>query len=122
MFQTHPIPQPQVVHALANLRREWQSAAGESSLLTIRGSVGLILADLVRELGMPAETQIEILGADLFQEVQEKLDSPERMYIGQAAVPAQLPVPDCLSFIKPLNVGVIQNEQASRYLCMCFHR
>jgi len=79
MFQTHPIPQPQVVHALANLRREWQSAAGETSLLTIRGSVGLILADLVRELGMPAETQIEILGADLFQEVQEKLDSPERM-------------------------------------------
>lgn len=79
MFQTPPIPQPQVIHALANFRREWQSAAGNASLLTIQGSVGLILADLVRELGMPAETQIEILGADLFTEVQEKLGSPEQM-------------------------------------------
>ena len=79
MFQTPPIPQPQVIHALANFRREWQSAAGDTSLLTIQGSVGLILADLVRELGLPAETQIEILGADLFTEVQEKLDSPELM-------------------------------------------
>ena len=79
MFQTPPIPQSQVVHVLATLRREWQSAAGDTSLLIIPGSVGLILADLVRELGMPAETQIEILGADLFQEVQEKLDSPKQM-------------------------------------------
>ncbi|MBI5954937.1 MAG: hypothetical protein HY865_25025 [Chloroflexi bacterium] len=79
MFQTPPIPQLQVIHALANFRREWQSAAGSASLLTIQGSVGLILADLVRELGMPAGTQIEILGADLFTEVQEKLGSPEQM-------------------------------------------
>ncbi len=79
MFQTHPIPQPQVVYALASLRREWQSAAGDTSLLTIRGSVGLILADLVRDLGLPAETQIEILGADLFMEVQNELDSHKQM-------------------------------------------
>jgi len=79
MLQTPPNQQLHLIGTLANLRKEWQTAAGNASLLSMRGSVGLILADLVNGLGLPTDIQIEILGADLFQEVQEKLDSPERM-------------------------------------------
>ncbi len=78
MLQTSPNQQPHLVGTLANLRKEWQTAAGNASLLSIRGSVGLILADLVNGLGLPTDIQIEILGADLFQEIQNKLNGSNR--------------------------------------------
>ena len=78
MLQTSPNQQPHLVGALANLRKEWQTAAGNASLLSIRGSVGLILADPVNGLGLPTDIQIEILGADLFQEIQNKLNGSNR--------------------------------------------
>ena len=78
MLQTSPNQHPHLVGALANLRKEWQTAAGNASLLSIRGSVGLILADLVNGLGLPTDIQIEILGADLFQEIQNKLNGSNR--------------------------------------------
>ena len=48
---------------------------GDTSLLSMSGSVGLILADLVKGLDLSTDVQIEILGADLFQEVQNKLNN-----------------------------------------------
>ena len=78
MLQTSLNQQLHLVGALANLRKEWQTAAGNASLLSIRGSVGLILADLVNGLGLPTDIQIEILGADLFQEIQNKLNGSNR--------------------------------------------
>jgi|APIni6443716594_1056825.scaffolds.fasta_scaffold1535803_1 hypothetical protein len=74
MLQTPPFSQPNFIGALANLRKEWQSAAGDTSLLSIPGSVGLILVDLLNGLGMSTDVQIEILGAELFQEVQIKVN------------------------------------------------
>lgn len=74
MLQTPPNLQIHLIGMLTNLRKEWQDAAGSSSLLSTQESVGLILADLVNGLSLPVEVQIEILGAHLFQEIQNKLD------------------------------------------------
>lgn len=70
MLQTIQSPQSHIVNALARVRKEWQDAAQGDSLLSIDGNVGLMLADLVSVLGLPVESQVEILGADLFREVQ----------------------------------------------------
>ncbi len=70
MLQTIQSPQSHIVSALARVRQEWQDAAQGDSLLSIDGNVGLMLADLVSVLGLPVEAQMEILGADLFREVQ----------------------------------------------------
>jgi len=70
MLQTIQSPQSHIVSALARVRQEWQDAAQGDSLLSIDGNVGLMLADLVSVLGLPVESQVEILGADLFREVQ----------------------------------------------------
>lgn len=75
MLQTPPCSQSNFIGAIANLRKEWQTAAGDTSLLSTPGSVGLILADLVKGLDLSTDVQIEILGADLFQEVQNKLNN-----------------------------------------------
>jgi hypothetical protein len=64
-------PQNPVIGPLANLRKEWQAAAGNSSLLHTEGNVGLILADLVKGLDLSADLQAEILGDDLYRELQE---------------------------------------------------
>lgn len=60
-----------VVGPLANLRKEWQAAAGDTSLLQTEGNVGLILADLVKGLDLPTDLQAEVLGDDLYRELQE---------------------------------------------------
>jgi hypothetical protein len=74
MFQSSPTIDPiPIVGALASIRKEWQDAAFGDSLLSIEGNVGLILADLINGLGLPVDVQVEILGADLFREMQDLL-------------------------------------------------
>ena len=47
---THPT-RPQVVSVLSRLRREWQEATEEASLLETNGNIGMILADLINGFG-----------------------------------------------------------------------
>ena len=68
-------PQNPVVGPLANLSKEWQAATGDSSLLNTEGNVGLILADLVNGLDLPTDLQAEVLGDELYRELQELLDA-----------------------------------------------
>jgi hypothetical protein len=61
----------QIVLAIAKLRQEWQEAAldGES-LVQVKGSVGLILADLVKALELSSIECAEALGVELANELQ----------------------------------------------------
>lgn len=78
MLQAIDPPQSHIISALARVRQEWQDAAQGDSLLSIEGNVGLILADLVNGLELSAEIQIQILGADLFREVQFLSNTPDQ--------------------------------------------
>jgi len=75
---THPTPRMQVIATLAAFRQQWQEAAGGRSLIEIEGNVGLILADLVNSFGLTSHEQSAVLGAELFQELQEVLAAPSR--------------------------------------------
>ncbi len=78
MLQINHPPHFYIIHALARVRQEWQNAAQGDSLLSIEGNVGLILADLVSGLDLSTEAQIEVLGADLFREVQSLSNTPDQ--------------------------------------------
>lgn len=71
MLQIFPSPEYQIVRNLARIRKEWQDAIGGTSLLSVDGNVGLILADLVSGLGLSADEQAQVLGAELHKEIQE---------------------------------------------------
>ena len=73
MLQTPLTNQPQLVSVLALLRQEWQEAANGQSLLDVEGNVALMLADLVNSFGLATHEQAQVLGPDLFNEVQEML-------------------------------------------------
>jgi len=73
MLQTPLTNQPQLVSVLASLRQEWQEAANGQSLLDVEGNVALMLADLVNSLSLATHEQAQVLGPELFNEVQEML-------------------------------------------------
>jgi hypothetical protein len=62
-----------VVEALARFRREWEQAAEGESLVDIQGSVGLMLADLVIALALRPSVQVQVLGSELYEELQSIL-------------------------------------------------
>jgi hypothetical protein len=66
----------QLVTALAHIRREWQDAISEKSLLEVEGNMGMLLADLINNIGLPIEDQVQVLGKELFREMQDLLKSP----------------------------------------------
>ncbi len=66
----HPVPRFALVRALARVRAEWEEAAGEDSLIEMQGSVGLLLADIARALGLSPVEQIEALGSEMVEELQ----------------------------------------------------
>jgi len=72
LTQVHPqiITRNRVVNALANIRQEWGQAANGESLIEVKGSVGLLLADLVMAIDLNPAEQVEVLGADLVEELQ----------------------------------------------------
>ena len=64
------LPLDVVVSAIAVVRREWELEAGNESLISIRASVGLLLADIVIGLGLKQEEQQAALGSELFGELE----------------------------------------------------
>lgn len=72
------VTHPQIVSTLSRLREEWQEATPGASLLEIDGNIGLILADLINGFGLNAEGQYQILGSELFSEIQDFLYSPKQ--------------------------------------------
>ena len=66
------IPRTNVVSALANLRQEWQDAA-DRSLMSVHGNVALLLADVTMSIGLDTIEQMQVMGADLTQELDEVL-------------------------------------------------
>lgn len=68
----------QIVSTLTHLRQEWQEATGGASLLDVDGNMGLILADLINGFGLTVKDQHQILGQDLFVEIQDFLYAPKR--------------------------------------------
>ena len=71
------VTHPQIVSTLSRLRQEWQEATPGASLLEIDGNMGLILADLINGFGLNAEDQCQVLGSELFGEIQDFLYSPK---------------------------------------------
>lgn len=56
-------------HALESLsafRQEWESVAGNGSLIDVSASVGLMLFDFTSRLGLTPEEQMQVLGEQLF--------------------------------------------------------
>lgn len=66
-----------VVSTLTHLRQEWQEATVGASLLEANGNIGLMLADVMNGLGLDTQDQQQILGSDLFRELQDFLYAPK---------------------------------------------
>ena len=78
MLQNPATTRFQLVNTLSRIRQEWQEATGSSSLIEVEGNMGMLLADLINGLGMGTSEQIQILGADLYWEMQDLLKSTVR--------------------------------------------
>ena len=76
MLQTPVIQRMQLVNALTRIRQEWQDATSGESLLEVEGNMGMLLADLVNNVGLSIDEQVQVLGTELFQEMQELLRCP----------------------------------------------
>jgi hypothetical protein len=76
MFQTPVVERMQLVNTLTRIRQEWQDATSGESLLEVEGNMGMLLADIINNIGLPIEEQVQVLGTELFQEMQELLRSP----------------------------------------------
>ena len=78
MLQNPATTRFQLVSTLSRIRQEWQEAIGSSSLIETEGNMGMLLADLINGLGLGAAEQVQVLGRDLYQEMQDFLQSPNR--------------------------------------------
>ena len=78
MLQNPVTPHFQLVTSLSRIRQEWQDAADGKSLIEVEGNMGMLLADLINGIGLGTSEQIQILGADLYREMQDFLQSPAR--------------------------------------------
>lgn len=76
MFQSPSTQRFQLVSTLIRIREEWQEAAGSSSLIEVEGNVGMLLADVINGVGLRHDEQIQVLGVDLFRDMQDFLNSP----------------------------------------------
>jgi len=57
------------VDDLARIRMEWQVAIDGASLVEVKASVGLLLADVVKALKLGPDEQVTVLGEDLYNEL-----------------------------------------------------
>lgn len=81
MLQTltaQALPQAKIIATLTRLRQEWQEATAGTSLLETDGNMGLILADLLNGFEMNAHDQCQILGNELFHDLQDFLHAPKQ--------------------------------------------
>ena len=75
MLQSPSAQRFQLVSTLTRIREEWQEAVGNSSLIEVEGNMGMLLADLINGIGLRTDEQIQVLGADLFRDMQDFLKS-----------------------------------------------
>ena len=78
MLQNPVTPHFQLVTTLSRIRQEWQDAANGNSLIEVEGNMGMLLADLINGIGLRTSEQIQILGTDLYQEMQDFLRSSDQ--------------------------------------------
>lgn len=78
MLQNPATNRFQLVSTLSRIRQEWQDAAGNSSLIEVDGNMGMLLVDLINGLGLGHTEQIQVLGGELYQQMQDFLQSSNR--------------------------------------------
>ena len=61
--------QPNTTNALRRIRQEWQEAADGQSLLVVKSSVGLLLADICEALCLDKQERKDVLGEELLTEL-----------------------------------------------------
>ncbi len=62
---TRILDRDEAIFGLAQLRAEWQEAAGEQNLMDVGASVGLLMADVVNALGLSPDEAAQVLGCDV---------------------------------------------------------
>jgi hypothetical protein len=67
------IPRAQVIQVLSHLRLEWGQAADGCKLTDLNANVGLLLADFAAQIGLSQDEQVQALGAELVNDLQDKL-------------------------------------------------
>lgn len=63
----------ELVQSLASFRQEWEEASKGQSLLDVRASVGLLLADVLERLALNRRERSAVLGIRLSREVETAL-------------------------------------------------
>ena len=63
-----------VVEVISKFRQEWEQTVEGQSLIEVKGSVGLMLFDLVVALALICNEQVQVLGSTLYQELQDMLE------------------------------------------------
>jgi len=71
--QTPLFLRPYVIASLIGIREEWEVAAEGQSLVNTKGSVGLLMFDLVSAIGLTQEEKTQVLGDQLLGDVQDKI-------------------------------------------------
>ena len=64
---------PHVLQALTRMHQDWKPAAESNSLLKVKGSVGLLLADFANVLRLTHEEQTLVLGETMTMQLQDIL-------------------------------------------------
>lgn len=70
-----PQARVQMLEKLASLRKEWEVAAGNNSLLDITASTGLILLDIATHLELSTDERLIFLGQRLEREIATKIET-----------------------------------------------
>jgi hypothetical protein len=68
--RTRIIDRDQVIAGIAQVRQDWDQPEN-GNLIRVRGSVGLLLADIVAAVGLLPEEQAQALGPDLYKKIGE---------------------------------------------------
>ena len=66
--------QPRTIDVISRIREEWEEVAEGESLVDVKGSVGMLLAEIAEALGLSPEEQRAALGAKLFEDVSRLLN------------------------------------------------
>ena len=64
----------QALESLSAFRQEWESVAGNGSLIDVSASVGLMLFDFTSRLGLTPEEQVQVLGDQLYFDALRKVN------------------------------------------------
>ncbi len=73
IIQSRFIHNVKVIESLTHMREEWEMAADGNSLLKVKGSVGLMLADFANALGLTTQEQSTVFGETMTSQLQDIL-------------------------------------------------